>query len=39
MSSEKVSYDEADNSRVGSPHETPSAAESGVDVAYEKKIM
>jgi len=39
MSSEKVSYDEAENPRAVTPPQTSSMAESGVDPALEKKIM
>ena len=39
MSSEKVSYDEANNPGEVTSPQTSSMAESGVDTAYEKKIM
>ena len=39
MSSEKVTYDVADNPGAITPPQTSSVAESGVDTAHEKKIM
>jgi len=39
MSSEKVSYDEANNPIAVTPPQTSSMAESGADLAHEKKIM
>jgi len=39
MLPEKASYYEADNQEAVTPPQTSSVAESGVDLAYEKRIM
>jgi len=39
MLSEKVNYDEVDNPSTVTPPETSSVEESGIDLAYEKRIM